>query len=206
MLTEEQALEIKKQIIKQIQENFPEDKKALAESQIQDMNSKELEEFLKNNNLIISKDKTNGNKEVEQCVFCSIVSGGIASYKIDENKNVLAVLEINPISKAHTLIIPKKHSNKITKTISSFAEKISKKIKKKFKPKDVIISSSNLFGHEILNIIPVYKDETINSKRYKAESEELQDVQKKFEKKERTLKKPKPEKIKEKIWLPKRIP
>ncbi len=31
------------------------------------------------------------------------------SYKLDENKSSLAVLEINPLSKGHSIVIPKKH-------------------------------------------------------------------------------------------------
>ena len=43
------------------------------------------------------------------CLFCKIVSGDIPSYKIYEDKIVIAFLDINPDSNGHTLIIPKKH-------------------------------------------------------------------------------------------------
>ena len=207
MLQKQQIEQVKTQLIQQIQENFPEDKKSTAISQIQEMNESELENFLKQNNLI--KDS---NQQTE-CVFCAIASGSIPSRKINENSEAIAVLELNPISKAHVLIIPKDHSIKkedLIKKTKALQEEISKKIKLKFKPKEILVASANLFGHEIINIVPIYKDEKIDSKRYKAEEKELELVQETLLKKikPKLIKKPKPEKIEksEQVWLPKRIP
>ncbi len=44
-----------------------------------------------------------------KCLFCDINKGDIPSYTIYENEHVRCFLDINPISKGHTLIIPKKH-------------------------------------------------------------------------------------------------
>ena len=46
---------------------------------------------------------------MKDCVFCKIASGEFASFKIYEDKNILAFLDIAPLSKGHTLIIPKNH-------------------------------------------------------------------------------------------------
>lgn len=43
------------------------------------------------------------------CVFCKIVKGEIPCYKIYEDKNFLAFLDIAPFTEGHTLVIPKKH-------------------------------------------------------------------------------------------------
>ena len=43
------------------------------------------------------------------CVFCKIVKGEIPSYKVYEDENFLAFLDINPQSPGHTQIIPKQH-------------------------------------------------------------------------------------------------
>jgi len=132
-----------------------------------------------------------------------------AKNKIDENEKAIAILEINPISKAHSLVIPKEHaSGKMPKEAKKLAEQVSKKIKKEFNPKEVKILSSTLFGHEILNILPVYKDETQDSKRQQAKPAELEELQKALQEKPKKeiIKKPKPKKLKEKIKLPQRIP
>ena len=209
MLSEEQTTQIKEQIIQQIDSTFPEDKKADAKTQLQAMDSEQLEQFVKQNNMISSS--TDGAVDTgadgQQCIFCSIAEGNIQSSKIEENKDALAILEINPISKGHTLIIPKKHSQESSAKAQEFAKKISQLLKKKLKPKDIIISPSTLFGHAVINIIPVYKDETIESEKHKATPEELEITLKEIlQEPKKPITKPKLKKIKGKFWLPRRIP
>ncbi|MCL5804361.1 MAG: HIT domain-containing protein, partial [Candidatus Thermoplasmatota archaeon] len=43
------------------------------------------------------------------CIFCRIIAGEIPSKKIFEDQTTLAILDINPISEGHSLVIPKKH-------------------------------------------------------------------------------------------------
>lgn len=204
MLPSEQITKIKNQIIQQIESTFPEDKKQSAIQQIESMNPEQLEEFLKQNNLI----KQGETSETAQCIFCSIVSGQAQSYKIDENSDAIAILEINPISKAHSIVIPKKHSEKVSKKTLQLAEKIKKKINTKFKPKNIELIPTNLFGHQVINILPIYTNETINSEKHQAKPEKLEKLKKQLEKKTKPkiIKQSKPKKIKEKLWLPKRIP
>lgn len=45
----------------------------------------------------------------KDCIFCNIVKGKIPSKKVFENDNVVAFLDIFPISQGHTVIIPKSH-------------------------------------------------------------------------------------------------
>ncbi len=209
MLSEEEAKNIKTQIIQQIDSTFPEDKKNQAKQEVDSMGIPQLEEFLKQNNLV----KEQGQKESsqQQCIFCAIASGQSDSVKLDENEEAVAVLEINPISNGHTLIIPKAHisnAGEITEKVKELAKKVSEKIKKQLSPKDVLISNSNLFGHEIINLLPVYENETINSPRRQATKEELENVEENLREKPEPekIEQPKTKKIKEKLWLPKRIP
>ncbi len=196
MLNLEQAEQIRKQLLTQI-ESFPPDKKEAAKQQISTMDSSQLEEFLEQNNIA----------QNQQCIFCSIVSGDAPSSRIDEDKNNIAILEINPISAGHALIIPKEHSQDSFEQTKEFTKKISDLLKEKLKPKDILVSPSTLFGHSVINIIPIYKDETIQSERHKSTPEELEIVLKQIlEKPKKPIKKPKPKKIKGKLWLPKRIP
>ncbi|MFA5184311.1 MAG: HIT family protein [Patescibacteria group bacterium] len=50
------------------------------------------------------------------CVFCQIVSGEIPSYKVYEDDQVLAFLDIYPASPGHTLVITKKHYQNLEET------------------------------------------------------------------------------------------
>ncbi|MFW5846988.1 MAG: HIT family protein [Nanoarchaeota archaeon] len=179
---------------------------------------KELQEKMSINSSIQEKTPQTKNQEQEQttCPFCQIIQKQISSYQIDENKSSIAILEINPISRGHTIIIPKKHiknSKDMPSQAFTLGKKIAKKLQSKFKPKNVLVSSGNIQGHEIINILPIYKDENLNSNREKADPQELEKLQKMLKKKPqkkssstKTKKKPKKKSSVDDITIPKRIP
>ena len=43
------------------------------------------------------------------CIFCAIAAGEIPCFKVYEDDVALAYLDINPFTRGHTLVIPKKH-------------------------------------------------------------------------------------------------
>ncbi len=50
----------------------------------------------------------------EACVFCKIVAGEIPCVRVYEDADVLAFMDIGPVAKGHTLVIPKAHYDPIT--------------------------------------------------------------------------------------------
>ena len=69
------------------------------------------------------------------CLFCDIAQHRISSDIVYEDQYVLAFLDINPISKGHTLIIPKKHYddfNEISSELVARIHGISKRLVKKY--------------------------------------------------------------------------
>ncbi len=68
-----------------------EQQKALQEK-IKNMSPEELKEFQK-----------------QQCIFCQIISGKVPSQKVYEDDKCFAVLDINPASKGHILLLTKEH-------------------------------------------------------------------------------------------------
>ncbi|OBF27470.1 HIT family protein [Mycobacterium sp. ACS4331] len=50
------------------------------------------------------------------CVFCDIVSGDAPAIRIHEDDDYLAILDIRPIVRGHTLVIPKRHHTDLTDT------------------------------------------------------------------------------------------
>ncbi len=46
---------------------------------------------------------------MEDCVFCKISKGEAPSFKVYEDDNYFAFLDINPLNQGHTMVIPKKH-------------------------------------------------------------------------------------------------
>ncbi|KAJ1303475.1 hypothetical protein OPQ81_011662 [Rhizoctonia solani] len=48
------------------------------------------------------------------CVFCDIISGQLPCYKLYETDQVVAILDIQPIRRGHTLVIPKTHIQRLS--------------------------------------------------------------------------------------------
>lgn len=206
---------IKEKLIEHIRSNYEEEKAQSLISAISEMNDDEFTSFLKEQGLLDGK-KTENSK----CIFCSIVFGEIPSTIIEKNEKAIAILDINPASRGHTLIIPKEHissKEKLPEEAGKLALIVEEKIQKALNPRKIEFISSNIMGHEIINVLPIYQDETINSERKKATPEELKEVKEKLDKTKVSEKKEekkipegeanKIEEVDEKnTWLPKRIP
>ena len=48
-------------------------------------------------------------EKIDDCIFCRIVDDELPSRTVYEDEETLALLDINPISRGHTLVIPKQH-------------------------------------------------------------------------------------------------
>ena len=185
MLNQEQSQKIKEQILQQIESwDADEEQKKQAIEQIENMNEEQLEQFLAQNKMIKQEGEEN-KPEKQECVFCSILQGKIPSYKIDENKKAIAILEIAPLSNGHSIIISKIHE-KLENSAFVLANKITKRLKRKLKAIEVKIENANLFGHNLIQIIPLYKD--IKLEKKKAEQKELILLQEKLRAKPRKKK------------------
>ena len=191
-ITPEQSKEIKKQLLSQIETSQIENKDQIKEH-LKKLNEEQLEEFLKQNKIQLGEDQNLKSTEATEskCIFCSIANNEVPSHKIAENKKAIAILEINPLSKGHSIIIPIEHTtiDKLPKSALTLAQKITKKLKLKLKPEDVKIETSSIQGHAIINVIPFYKDQQIEKK--KAKESELQDLQNILETKKRSSRKTK---------------
>jgi histidine triad (HIT) family protein len=183
-ITGEQAKSIKEQILKQV-ENFPEDKREEIKSYVHSMNNEQLEEFVIKNRLVKpaaeAAEGKEGTKKLQgsECIYCLIASKQIESFAIYEDKDYLAVLEINPFSQGHTILIPKRHI-KETKSLKAkaftIANKIGKHLIKQLKAEDFQLSSSDELKHAIINIVPIYKNQKITYERKPAKKQELQEL------------------------------
>jgi len=49
----------------------------------------------------------------EDCLFCQIVDGEIPSHTVYEDEEVYAFLDVNPLAKGHTLVVPKDHHERV---------------------------------------------------------------------------------------------
>ncbi|MBD3252678.1 HIT domain-containing protein [Candidatus Pacearchaeota archaeon] len=185
--TKEQSDEIKKQLLEQV-EKLPNENKDQIKEYIKNLDDAGLEDFLKKNKIKISEtgETTPQQTAPEKPIFQSIVNGEIPSYKIEENEKAIAILEINPASKGHSIVLPKKpcEIEKIPKIAFSLAQKIAKRIKNKLRPEEIKIETSSFQNYPFINIIPLYKDTPL--KKEKADEKELEKLKNRLELKKRT--------------------
>jgi len=111
------------------------------------------------------------------CIFCKIINGEIPAYKIYEDDDLLAFLDINPVSVGHTLIIPKNHTldfETISETelnkVMNCAKKISKLLVDKLAADGYSLAQNNGIAQEVkhfhLHVIPKYRKKiSINVER-----------------------------------------
>lgn len=114
-------------------------------------------------------------------IFTKIISGEIPSYKIAEDDNFFAFLDINPNAKGHTLCIPKKEVNKILDLdeatymgLMAFSRKVGKAIEKAIDCKRVGMTVIGLeVPHVHVHLIPLneMKEATFQSKVSLSEDE-----------------------------------
>jgi histidine triad (HIT) family protein len=202
VFTPEQAGQVKEQLIAQIENSQMENKDQVKEH-LKNLNEEQLEDFLKQNNLQFqdgqlqqTDSKDQPQQQGTKCIFCSIIGNEMPSFRIAENTRAIAILELNPLAKGHVLILPKEHTTVETmpKSVLGLAQKISKKIKTKLKPEEVRIENSSFMNHAMMNVIPIYKDGKLE--KYKAEEDELKEIQKLLETKKRGPRGPKKQKVK----------
>ena len=115
-------------------------------------------------------------------IFTKIVSGEIPSYKIAEDENHLAFLDINPNTKGHTLVIPKREVNKLFDldkqgyaALMDFSYRVAKALEKAIPCKRIGMSVIGLeVPHVHVHLIPInVMDDMRFSKKEKLSSEEF---------------------------------
>jgi histidine triad (HIT) family protein len=47
------------------------------------------------------------------CIFCQIVAGELPAYKVHEDEHTLAFMDINPATRGHALVIPRRHARNL---------------------------------------------------------------------------------------------
>ena len=58
------------------------------------------------------------------CIFCKIANGTIPSYKVYEDNDVIAFLDVNPASRCHTLVVTKEHFSNMTTCPKAILDKV----------------------------------------------------------------------------------
>lgn len=93
------------------------------------------------------------------CVFCKIINNEIPSYKVYEDENVIAILDISQATIGHTLVIPKAHfesmldiSEEVLSNVFMVVKKVTKQLEK----------TLNICDFNILNNVGSVAGQTVN--------------------------------------------
>jgi len=128
----------------------------------------------------------------EECIFCKIIGKKIPVALVYEDEDALAFLDINPIAKGHTLVIPKKHYENLLvieqsdlNALMETVQRISISIVKTTGAEgfNVLQNNGEVSGqgipHVHFHIIPRFKDDNVpigNAPRGKYEENEIQKI------------------------------
>jgi histidine triad (HIT) family protein len=123
-------------------------------------------------------------------LFSRIVSGEIPCYKVHETEKFLAFLDLNPLRKGHTLVIPKTEvdyifdlDDTVLAEMIVFAKVVSRKIKTVFPCKKVGMTVIGLeVPHAHIHLIPIdaMKDMDFSGEKLKLEPSELAEISNKL--------------------------
>ncbi len=124
-------------------------------------------------------------------IFTKIINGEIPCYKIAEDENYFAFLDINPLSKGHTLVIPKKEVDYIFDLdadvytgLMNFSRMIATSIEKVIPCQRIGVM---VFGLEVphahVHLIPINSpgDMNMGKEKLKLSSEEFQEISQKIQ-------------------------
>jgi len=121
-------------------------------------------------------------------IFSRIVKGEIPCYKIAEDERFFAFMDINPVAKGHTLVIPKRENDYIFNleddeigAMMVFAKKVAKAIEKAVPCKRIGVAVIGLeVPHAHIHLIPINQEGDMDFKKEHVHmsEEEFVEVQK----------------------------
>jgi histidine triad (HIT) family protein len=128
------------------------------------------------------------------CIFCKIIEGSLPAFKVFEDNDVVAFLDIFPVQPGHVLVIPKKHSKDIFDTpdvdmqkVIAAAKKLSWLVKEATKADGINIGMNNgsasgqVVMHAHVHVIPRFDKDGLNTwpqRPYKNDEEKIKMAEK----------------------------
>ena len=123
-------------------------------------------------------------------IFSKIAAGEIPSYKCAESDKFYAFLDINPLAKGHTLVIPRREvdyffdmDDEEIAEITVFAKRVAAAIKKAFPCRKVGMAVLGLeVAHAHIHLVPMQSegDMLFSNPKLKLSNEEFEEIAKKI--------------------------
>lgn len=117
---------------------------------------------------------------MSDCIFCKIIAGEIPSYKVYEDDETFAFLDINPITDGHTLVVPKQHirfvhnlEEPVYQAVMATVKKVMQALETSLNPARVgVIIEGFDVDHAHVKVVPLFDVKDIQTVHVKETSEE----------------------------------
>ena len=125
---------------------------------------------------------------MKDCVFCKIIEGEIPSRTVYEDELIKVIMNINPATNGHLLVIPKEHMIDIKDTkdeiimhsIKVIREKLFPLLKERLNCEGLTIAQNNELGQEIkhyhIHLIPRYPNDNADFQYDKEKVSDLDEI------------------------------
>ena len=129
----------------------------------------------------------------EDCIFCKVLAGEIPSEKVYEDDNAIAVMDINPWTRGHVVVFPRKHAANVfeidddeLERVILAVKRVATQVRDRLEPDGVNLLQSNgaaawqTIFHLHFHVIPRYDDDPLElpTRPKPAEPDELAAVAK----------------------------
>ncbi len=125
---------------------------------------------------------------MKDCIFCKIINNELPSKTVYEDDIIKVIMNINPNTNGHLLVLPKKHlvnlmdtdNETINHMLNVVREKLYPMLKEKIKCEGLTLAQNNELGQEIkhyhLHLIPRYQNDNADFNYNKDILKEVEDV------------------------------
>ena len=130
-----------------------------------------------------------------ECIFCKIIEGEIPAVKVLDDELVLAFMDINPSSRGHMLVVPKKHAENIFEisegdlaAVIKAVKRCATAVKEALKAEGVTVlqlngtASDQIVPHLHIHIIPRWENDGLPMSTWEmkpGDMEEIKDIARK---------------------------
>ena len=132
------------------------------------------------------------------CIFCKIIDGEIPAVKVLDEESVLAFMDINPSSKGHMLVVPKRHAENIfqisegdLEAVTHAVKRCANAVKEALNAEGITIlqlngkASDQIVPHFHIHIIPRWENDGLSISNWEmkpGDMEEIKDIARKVKK------------------------
>jgi histidine triad (HIT) family protein len=131
------------------------------------------------------------------CIFCKIIDGEIPAVKVLDKDKVIAFMDINPASRGHMLIVPKKHIENIFEiseddlsAVMNAVKRCAQAVRQALKAEGITVlqlngkASDQIIPHLHVHIMPRWHNDRLSVSQWEikeGDREELQEIARKVQ-------------------------